>query len=620
MLIRIKADDSSVPAKDGKFSYYQRFDKNSQHPIFCRQTNQNKSSEEILVNSNEDAVNWPFFRISRALHSPDHQLFAFSVDTQGSELYTIRIVDIQTRNIIDECIKEAAGSFEWSSDSASLIYTSVDANYRPNSVYRHVVGNPQGQDELIYEETAPGFFVSIIKTECKSFFVINAHDHQTSESYLLSADNSNARPRLILKRETGVEYNVTTLDDKLFIHTNSGDSEDFKIVCCELNNPSKRYWTDFIPHRPGRLITKMYLLRHHLVWLERAEGIPILMVRNLINGAEHAVTFTEEVYDLWISRGHEFDTTTLRFVYSSLATPWETYDYDLESRERILRKRQEVPSGHDPSLYRVRRVIAPTSDGEEIPISLVYAANTPLDGTSPLLLYGYGAYGVSIPASFSTHRFSLIDRGFIYAIAHIRGGMECGYRWYRDGRGEQKHNTFEDFACAAKHLISKNYSSSGQIVAMGGSAGGLLVGAVLNNYPEIFGCAVAEVPFVDVLNTISDSSLPLTPPEWPEWGNPINDISAFNNILSYSPYENVGPKNYPPLLVTAGLSDPRVTYWEPAKWVACLRDQKIGDSRILLKTNMEAGHGGTSGRFAKLKEIALIYAFILIMNEQLYDF
>lgn len=614
---RIKADDSSVAAPDGAYAYYQRFETTSQHPIFCRRPTGSEVGELVLLDANREAEGKPFFRVSAAEHSPDHARFAFAVDAQGSELHTLVVRDAKTGEVLDEAVHRAAGSFEWANDSATLFYTALDDHHRPSRVFRHTLGDVQAHDDLIYEEPDAGFFVGLGKTQSRRFVMINSHDHQTSETRLVVADGGDEPPRLLLAREPGMEYDVGHHGDMLFIHTNAGDAEDFRIVQAPLGDPSPGAWTDVVPHRPGVLILGMRVFRDHLVWRERVDGLPRIVVRRLADGAEHTIAFDEEAFDLSMVPGYEFDTTTLRFVYSSLATPREIYDYDLESRDRSLRKRQEVPSGHAPARYRTRRLMAPTPDGEKIPLSVVHALDTPLDGTAPLLLYGYGAYGVSMPASFSPNRFSLIDRGFVYAIAHVRGGTDCGYRWYREGRGAKKSNSFSDIAAAAEHLVAERYTAAGRIALLGGSAGGLLVGAALNLRPDMFGAAVAEVPFVDVLNTMGDVTLPLTPPEWPEWGNPIEDEAAYRTILSYSPYDNVGALEYPPLLVTAGLSDPRVTYWEPAKWVARLRDRTVGHAPVLLKTNMEAGHGGASGRFAKLEEIALIYAFLLDVFERL---
>jgi oligopeptidase B len=367
-----------------------------------------------------------------------------------------------------------------------------------------------------------------------------------------------------------------------------------------------------IPHRPGVYIISIELLAGHLVRLERENALPSIVVRELASGAEHSIAFDEAAYSLDIHGGYEFDTTTLRFSYSSMTTPAEVYDYDMATRQRTLRKRQEIPSGHDPARYVTTRLFAKADDGAEVPVSLLHRRDVTPDGTAPLLLYGYGSYGLSMPASFSANRLSLVDRGFVYAIAHIRGGADKGWGWYLDGKREKKTNTFDDFIAAGRALVTRGYSSAGRVVAHGGSAGGMLMGAVANRAPDLFAGIVAEVPFVDVLNTMLDDSLPLTPPEWPEWGNPITEETAFRTILRYSPYDNVAAQRYPAILAMAGLTDPRVTYWEPAKWVARLRATMTGGGPVLLRTNMGAGHGGASGRFSRLDEVAIAYAFALL--------
>jgi len=412
-----------------------------------------------------------------------------------------------------------------------------------------------------------------------------------------------------------VEYSVAHVpghgEDRLLILTNAEDAEDFKIVETPLTAPGAENWQDLIPHEPGCLIRSILEFENYLVRLERKDGLPRIVIRALDGGAEHLIEFDEEAYELGILAGYEFKTETLRFTYSSMTTPQRTFDYNIVARTRVLRKEQHVPSGHDANDYITRRLFAAAEDGAMVPISLLYKAGAKLDDSAPLLLYGYGSYGMSMPASFSTNRLSLVDRGFIYAIAHIRGGTERGYGWYLDGKLDKKRNTFTDFIAAAEHLIGEGFTAAGRIAIYGASAGGMLVGAAANMRPDLWGAVVGEVPFVDVLNTICDKDLPLTPPEWPEWGNPIRDKAAFDNIRSYSPYDNVEAKDYPPLLATAGLTDPRVTYWEPAKWVAKLRALKTDANALLLRTNMDAGHGGAAGRFDRLDEVAISYAFIL---------
>jgi oligopeptidase B len=408
-----------------------------------------------------------------------------------------------------------------------------------------------------------------------------------------------------------VQYSLGDRGDELFILTNADDAIDFKIVIAPLQSPARENWRDLIAYRPGVYLIDFELYARHLVWLERANALPSIVIRDLTSGNEHSIAFDEAAYSLDTHGGYEFDTTNLRFSYSSMTTPSEVYDYDMVSRERVLRKRQDVPSGHNPADYVTTRIMAAAQDGAQVPVSLLHRRDTALDGSAPLLLYGYGSYGLSIPASFSTNRLSLVDRGFVYAIAHIRGGSDKGWGWYLDGKREKKPNTFDDFAASARALIDAKYTSAKRIVGHGGSAGGMLMGAVANRAGDLFAGIVAEVPFVDVLNTMRDDTLPLTPPEWPEWGNPVTSEAAFRSILSYSPYENVAAKNYPAILAMGGLTDPRVTYWEPAKWVARLRATMQGGGPVLLRTNMGAGHGGASGRFDRLDEVAVVYAFAL---------
>lgn len=469
---------------------------------------------------------------------------------------------------------------------------------------------------LVYEDEDPGFFVGVSTTQSQDYIVIDSHDHQTSETRILDANDPHGEPIVVSAREVGHEYSVEHHGQNLIITTNCDGAEDFKIVSTPVNAPGRENWKDIEPHREGRLILDVVTYKNHLIRLERENGLPRIVIRAFDDGAEHAIAFDEEAYSLGLSAGYEFDTASIRFTYSSMTTPSQVFDYDVVTRERTLRKTQEVPSGHDPEDYVTRRIMAPAHDGETVPVTLLYRKETVLDGSAPLLLYGYGSYGISIPASFNTNCLSLVDRGFVYAIAHIRGGKDKGYRWYKTGRTETKTNTFKDFISAGEYLAQEKFTSRGRIVGHGGSAGGMLMGAVANMAPDLFAGIVAEVPFVDVLNTILDDTLPLTPPEWPEWGNPITNKNAYLNIASYSPYDNVSAQEYPHILAVGGLTDPRVTYWEPAKWVARLRTLKTNDSLVLLKTNMEAGHGGASGRFDRLKEVAISYAFALKITGQ----
>ena len=607
---RIKEDDSTVPAPDGPWAYAIRYVEGGQHPIHVREP-RDGGAEQVLLDGNALAAGHAYFRIGGAFHSPDHRLLAWSHDDAGSEFYTLSIRDLGTGHDLADVIADTAGACAWSADNRYLFYVRLDASHRPSRVFRHAVGTSREDDVLIYEEPNPGFFVGVGKTQSERFIVIHTHDHETSEAWTIPADRPERPPQLIAPRQTAVEYHLDEADGTFFVLTNAGGAKDFKIVTAPVGSPGRENWADLVAHEAGRLILSHTVYARHLVRLERAEGLPRIVVRRLADGAEHLIAFDEQAYSLGLADGYEFDTDMLRFHYSSMATPSRVFDYDMETRERVLRKEQEVPSGHDPSLYVTRRILAKAADGETIPISILHRRDTPVDGSAPCLLYGYGAYGIAIPASFSTSRLSLVDRGFIYAIAHIRGGKDKGFSWYEAGRRAHKGNTFADFIAAAEHLIAAGYTSRGRIVAEGGSAGGMLMGAVANMTTDLFAGIVAAVPFVDVLNTMLDHTLPLTPPEWPEWGNPVERAEDYRTVLAYSPYDNVSAKRYPPILVLAGLTDPRVTYWEPAKWVARLRATKTDDSLLLLRTNMDAGHSGAAGRFDALKEKAIEIAFAL---------
>jgi oligopeptidase B len=487
----------------------------------------------------------------------------------------------------------------------------LDDNHRPMQVFRHRLGSPQAADVLVYEERDSGWFTHIHESASGRFCVIAGGDHETSEQRLIDLADEQAKPRLVAARETGVQYSVADRGDELFILTNADGAIDFKIVTAPLRSPERANWSDLIPYREGVYIIDIELYAGHLVRLERANALPSIVIRDLKTSDEHAIAFDETAYSLDTMGGYEFDTTNLRFSYSSMTTPSEVYDYDMASRARILRKRQEIPSGHNPADYVTTRIMATSHDGAEVPVSILHARDLVRDGAAPLLLYGYGSYGMAMPASFSANRLSLVDRGFVYAIAHIRGGADKGWGWYLHGKREKKTNSFDDFAAAGRALIDAKYTSAKHIVGHGGSAGGMLMGAVANRAGELFAGIVAEVPFVDVLNTMLDDTLPLTPPEWPEWGNPIESAADFKTILSYSPYDNVAARNYPAILAMGGLTDPRVTYWEPAKWIARLRATMTGGGPVVLRTNMGAGHGGASGRFHRLDEVAIAYAFAL---------
>ncbi|MCJ2141869.1 S9 family peptidase [Methylobacterium sp. E-066] len=617
---RIQEDESGVPDPDGPYAYYTRHREGGQHPLVCRRPSTSPNvpdsgpdpDETILIDGDREGEGLPFFEIAAAVHSDDHGLLAWSADTKGSELYTIKVRDLATGLDRDDRVEATSGEAVWAADGHSFWYVALDANHRPAKVMRHRLGTAQASDETVYTEPDAGYFVHIGRTQSGAFLDVTASDHETSEVRLLDRHAPSAALRLVQPREPLLIYDVEHRGDRLYIRTNADGAEDFKIVTAPLDDPGRANWTDLVPHRPGVMIRHLHLLAGHLIRLEVENARPRIIVRDLTDGEEHAVAFAEEAYALGLRGGHEFDTATIRFVYSSMTTPSETWDYACDSRDRTLRKRQTLPSGHDPAAYVTRRLFATAPDGEQVPISLLHRRDLALDGSAPLLLYGYGSYGTLMPAGFRTNLLSLVDRGFVYAIAHVRGGTEKGWRWYLDGKREKKPNTFTDFIACGRALIAAGYTAETRIVAHGGSAGGMLMGAVANLAPELFAGIVADVPFVDVLNTMLDAELPLTPPEWPEWGNPAESVTAFETILSYSPYDNVAAKAYPAILALGGLTDPRVTYWEPAKWVARLRATMTGGGPILLRINMEAGHGGAAGRFDRLEEVALIYAFALM--------
>ncbi|MBM09708.1 MAG: S9 family peptidase [Magnetovibrio sp.] len=606
---RIKEKDSSVPLPDGNWAYYHRYREGGEHPLFCRQP-RGGGLETVMFDSDAEAEGCSFFKLAACKHSPDHKYLAYTLDLNGSEIYALHIRNLETGENIEDVIDGVHGAFEWSNNSRALFYTILDENHRPYAVKAHILGTLVDSDDEVYRENDPGFFVGLDKTESRRFMIIHAHDHQTSEIRILDNEDIEGGWKLIAHRKRGREYDLTDWNGALLIRTNEGEAEDFKVIAAPYLNPSMENWRDVVGHEPGRFILMVQAFADYWVRLERVNALPRIIVTPK-NGDAYEIAFDEEAYALNLQSTYEFDSSILRFTYSSMTTPERTFDYHMGTRERALKKEQELPSGHEPFDYVTRRLEVTALDGEAVPVSLLYKKGIALDGSAPLLLYGYGAYGMSVPSAFSSTRLSLVDRGFVYAIAHVRGGMERGYRWYEQGREIRKVNTFSDFISVAEALIAKGYTYKGGVAAHGGSAGGMLMGAVANIASDLFGVVVAEVPFVDVLNTMLDETLPLTPPEWPEWGNPIKDAGAFNTIKAYSPYDNVMVKDYPNIYVTAGLTDPRVTYWEAAKWVAKLRALKTDTNKLLLKTNMEAGHGGASGRFKRLRETAEIYAFIV---------
>ena len=610
---RIKEDDSSVPAPDGPWDYYVRYEVGAEHPLHARRPRGQDGGEQVLLDEDALSKGKAFFQVGAAGHSPDHKLYAWAADEQGSEYYAIRVKDLESGQTLDHVIDSAYGAFVFSPDSQWIFWIWRDENARPSKVFRRPARG--GEDVLVYEEADDGMFLGVGVASDRSHLIIHVGNQETTEISLIPAADPTAAPVVAEPRRVGVKYDLDHWSDRWVIRTNDDGAVDFKLMQSAAAVPSRASWTDFVPHEPGRYITGFAAYAGHLARLERvnANDRIVVMARS---GETHEIAFDEEAYALSLEGGLEYETSVLRFVYQSPTTPRQWFDYDMASRARTLRKTQEIPSGHDPARYVARRLHATAPDGAEAPITVLMLKDTPLDGSAPLLLYGYGSYGHAMEPAFSIRNLSLVDRGWIWAVAHIRGGSDKGWGWFLDGRKEKKTNTFTDFIACAEHLSASGYGKAGRMVAYGGSAGGMLMGAVANLRPDLWSGIIAAVPFVDVLNTMSDTSLPLTPPEWPEWGNPLEDAGAYDRIAGYSPYDQVAARPYPPILATGGLSDPRVTYWEPQKWVAKLREKTTGEAPILLKINMEAGHGGASGRFDFLKEIALDYAFAIWAQER----
>ena len=617
---RIESTETGVPSPDGDYAYYHTYREGDQHGLYKRGrlTDIKKLTlidEITLLDIDALAKNYiGFFNLGGCEHSPNHEHLAYSIDHQGAENYQIFVQTIDG-DLIKTNIEKSSGGIQWAADNRTIFWIERDDNQRPCFVYAQDIFDPNSKPHLIYKEDNPGFFVSIGETDSGQFIEINVHNHTTSEVWLIPAKAPLTPPVCFAPRLEGCEYHVSDTNDEFYILTNHENAVDFKVMTCPLGDIGSQtlrdHWSDFVPYQTGRLILSQSIVENFHLRLERENALPRIVITDLNSNESHPIEFDEKAYSLGLIPGLEYKTDTIRFTYSSPTTPTQTFDYNLNDRTRILRKTRHVPSGHKSEDYITDRILVRARDGAEIPVTLLYHKDTPRDGTPPCLLYGYGSYGITIPASFRTSLLSLVDRGFVYAIAHIRGSQAKGYQWYLDGKLDKKPNTFNDFIDVGHALVTQRYTSKGRIIAHGGSAGGLLVGAALNQDTDLFAGIIGDVPFVDVLTTISDDSLPLTPPEWPEWGNPITDKEAYDIIASYSPYDQVTKKAYPPVLITAGLTDPRVTYWEPAKWAAKLREYQTGAEPILLKTNMTAGHAGESGRYDSLKELADVYAFAI---------
>ncbi len=603
---RIDETDADPPARDGDWLYYRRYREQGQHELVCRRPAAG-GEEILLLDGDAQAEGKEYFQLHEAIHSPDHAKLAWSRDERGSELHLISWRDLASGADGADIVENTDGTIVWTRDSQAFLYTRMDENFRTAQVLLHRLGTEPGEDVLVFEEKDPAWFVSLRGARSRRHAIVAVSDHDCAESWLIDLERPAAAPRLIEKRQPGLRYDIEPGLDRLYMRTNAGGALDFKILSIGLNELGRNDWREEVPHRPGRSIFNATVFANHLVWLERQDCRPRAFARRH-GGAEFALDFDAPCFHLRLERNFDFAEPILRLTYSTPVEPDATYDIDLARGEKTLVKRQNIPSGHDPSLYQTRLDWAVAEDGEKIPLALAWRKDR-APGPGPVLLYGYGAYGAALPDRFDENIFSLLDRGFVYATAHVRGGGEMGEGWKEAGKLFNKPNTFRDFIACARHLLVVGLAAPGKIVAEGGSAGGMLMGAVANLAPELFAGIIAEVPFVDVLNTMSDGSLPLTPPEWREWGNPIADRAAFDLIRSYSPYENVRAQAYPPLLIEAGLTDPRVTYWEPAKWAQKLRATMTAGGPVLLKTNMEAGHGGAAGRYDELEEVAWRYAF-----------
>jgi oligopeptidase B len=607
ILGRIQETDLSVPVKRDDYFYYTRTEEGKAYSIQCRKQVV-EGPEEILLDANVLAEGQKYFRLGNFAVSPDHRLLAYSTDLEGDETYTIQVKNLQTGELLPDRIANTYYTLEWANDNQTFFYTVLDAAKRPFRAYRHELG--VASDTLVYQEDDGRFEITLQKTRSRRFIFIELASPLTSELRYVEADDPRAEFRVLLPRRQNIEYDASHHGEYFFIRTNDG-AKNFRLMRAETGNPSNETWHEIIPARADVTIEGVDSFEDHLVIYERERGLEKICIRDGTGVFSHYIDFPEPVYTVAAAGNAEYKTNVLRFNYTSLVTPTSVFDYNVRTRERELKKQYEVRGGYDASQYQSERIFAKAPDGVGVPISLVYRKGFERHGTSPLLLYGYGAYGHNIDPRFSSDRLSLLDRGIVFAIAHIRGGAEMGEEWHDQGKLLEKKNTFSDFIACVEHLIDLQYTSSGLLAIMGGSAGGLLMGAVLNMRPELFHAAIAKVPFVDTLNTMLDPTLPLTISEYEEWGNP-EDKQYYDYIRSYSPYDNVRPREYPLMLVTAGLNDPRVSYWEPAKWVAKLRVAKKDSNALLLKTNMGSGHFGPSGRYEGIKEIAFDYAFLLM--------
>lgn len=609
IVARIKQDDTSVPYKSNGYYYYSKYEKGKEYPIYCRKKGNMEAAEEILMDVNKMAKGKNFYQVSGLRVSPDNKLMAFGVDEIGRRKYTIFIKDLTTGKLLKDTVTNTTGSSVWANDNKTIFYTTKDKTLRSAKIHKHVLGTPLEKDTVVYHEKDTTYSAFVFKTKSKKYIMVGSFSTLSSEYSYIDADKPESEFKVVLKREPNHLYSVDQYKGDFYIRTNK-NAQNFKLVKAPINAPEEKNWKEVLPHNKDILISGMDIFKDYLVVSERKKGLSQIHIIKWDGSADYYMAFDEAAYSCWTSTNLDFDTQTLRYGYTSMTTPYSVFDYDMKTKKSKLLKQTEVLGGFNKDNYVSERIMAVAKDGTEVPVSLVYKKGLKHDGNNPLLLYGYGSYGASMDPGFSSSRLSLLDRGFIWAIAHIRGGQEMGRYWYEDGKLLKKINTFTDFIDCGEYLIKKKYTSKDKLFAYGGSAGGLLMGAVMNMRPDLFKGIISAVPFVDVVTTMLDDSIPLTTGEYDEWGNP-NKKEYYDYMLSYSPYDNVKAAAYPAMLVTTGLHDSQVQYFEPAKWVAKLREMKTDNNILLMKTDMEAGHGGTTGRFKYHRETALKYAFLL---------
>lgn len=612
MKARIKEDDTSVPYFFNSYYYITRFETGKNYPIFSRKKGSLGAPEEIMFDCNQMALGESFFNLAAFSVSPDNKFATFSIDTVGRRIYSIKIKNLETGEVLYDHLQSTTGSCVWANDNKTIFYTSQDQEtLRADKVYRHQLGDIQASDKIVYFEKDDTFNVDVHKSKSRKYIVIDSESTLTTESRILNADKPLGKFKIFQKRKRGIEYSILHYKDHFYIRTNADDAENFKLMKTPETTTKREFWVEVIPHREDVLFEDCEIFSDYLVLEERTNGLNRIRIMPWENGSEYYLPFESETYTAFTFANVDFDTTILRYSYQSLSTPSSIIDFNMETKEKIVLKEQEILGGKfDKNHYIEERIWVTATDGVKVPVSLVYKKGIKMDGNNPLLQYAYGSYGASMDAHFSSTRLSLLDRGFIYAIAHVRGGEDLGRNWYETGKLLNKKNTFSDFIDCSRYLIEKKYTSAEHLYAEGGSAGGMLMGVIVNMAPELYNGVIAQVPFVDVVTTMLDDSIPLTTGEYDEWGNP-NKKNFYNYMLSYSPYDNIKPQKYPNMYISTGLHDSQVQYWEPAKWVAKLREFKTDDNVLFLDTNMDAGHGGASGRYEALKELAKEFSFLL---------